>query len=357
MVNEPVVVKTIGQPELQDTRSKIREIVRYATLAPSSHNTQCWKFRACRDPQQENVHTITVLPDMSRRCSVVDPDDHHLYMTLGCAIENLIVAAKAQGFDAKVRDVSSEHPASEGVMVRLTPGSSEATPLFEAIPKRQCTRSEYDGKLLDSNEIKLLQLAGTGKGVQVQLLTDETSIETVLEFAVLANSAQISNSSFLQELKKWVRFDGRDATVKKDGLYGKCMGHPSIPRILGSPLFGFLVNEKSENEKLTKQVRSSAGIAIFVSDNDDAAHWIEAGRCYERFALQATALGIRNAMLNMPVEEADIRIEFAKAIKLQPAQRPDLVVRFGKGPEMPRSLRRPLEDVLEFEGEGDEESG
>ncbi|WP_404790191.1 hypothetical protein [Altericista sp. CCNU0014] len=84
---------------------------------------------------------------------------------------------------------------------------------------------------------------------------------------------------------------------------------------------------------------------MFVSDVDDKAHWVEAGRCYERFALQATALGIRNAFVNQPVEEARLRPAFARALGLG-AGRPDLVVRFGRGPEMPSSLRRSLEAVI-----------
>lgn len=62
-------------------------------------------------------------------------------------------------------------------------------------------------------------------------------------------------------------------------------------------------------------------------------------------ALQATALGIRNAFVNQPVEESRIRPEFAEALGLGD-RRPDLVVRFGRGKEMPRSLRRPVESVL-----------
>ena len=95
---------------------------------------------------------------------------------------------------------------------------------------------------------------------------------------------------------------------------------------------------KSENERYAKQIRNSAGIAIFVSGGVDRAHWVEAGRCYERFALQATALGIRNAFLNQPVEVGSIRAQFASALGLG-SQRPDLIVRFGRGPTMPFSLR------------------
>jgi len=74
-----------------------RELVRYATLAPSSHNTRCWKFAL------DGVgHAITILPDLSRRCPAVDPDDHHVFVSLGCATENLVQAALAHGLKAEV---------------------------------------------------------------------------------------------------------------------------------------------------------------------------------------------------------------------------------------------------------------
>jgi hypothetical protein len=82
-----------------------------------------------------------------------------------------------------------------------------------------------------------------------------------------------------------------------------------------------------------------------VSENSDKAHWIEAGRCYQRFALQATALGIRNAMINQPVEIQSLRSQLATYLGIG-HQRPDLIVRFGRGPLMPRSLRRSVDDII-----------
>ena len=60
-----------------------RELIRHATLAASSHNTQPWSFRVRPD-------AITILPDFSRRCPAVDPDDSHLFKSLGCAAEKLV---------------------------------------------------------------------------------------------------------------------------------------------------------------------------------------------------------------------------------------------------------------------------
>ena len=78
-----------------------------------------------------------------------------------------------------------------------------------------------------------------------------------------------------------------------------------------------------------------------VSGRNDKAHWVETGRCYGRFALQATALSIRNAFLNQPVEVGVVRPQFAAWLDLRADERPDLVVRFGRGPAMPLSMHRP----------------
>jgi hypothetical protein len=71
------------------------EPVRHATLAPSFHNTQCWKFDLQPQP-------VTILPDYSRRCPVIHHDDHHLFVSLGCAAENLSQAALAR-WDTRTR--------------------------------------------------------------------------------------------------------------------------------------------------------------------------------------------------------------------------------------------------------------
>ena len=69
---------------------EIRDLIRYATLAPNGHNAQPWLFRV-------SENRIDILPDFSRRTPIVDPDDHHLFVSLGCATENLALASAARG--------------------------------------------------------------------------------------------------------------------------------------------------------------------------------------------------------------------------------------------------------------------
>ena len=318
-----------------------RELVRYATLAASSHNTQCWQFKL-------EDRLISILPDLERRCPAVDPDDHHLYASLGCATENLVQAAKAYGLQSTV-DLES----ADSIRIHLESTQPLTTPLFEAIPERQSTRTEYDGQPLKNEELKQLELVAAGEGVNLILLTEKQAIEQVLAYVIEGNTAQINDPEFVKELKSWIRFNEQEAMRKGDGLFTKSSGNPTAPHWLGGMMFDQFFTPEAENEKYTKQIRSSAGIAIFVSNANTKSHWIEAGRCYQRFALQAAALGIRTAFLNQPVEVAALRPQFANYLGIgvggeSPAEnrRPDLVVRFGRGPEMPRSLRRPVEAVI-----------
>ena len=313
-----------------------QELVRYATLAPSSHNTQCWKFAL-----DAHGKVITILPDLSRRCPAVDPDDHHVFVSLGCAAENLIQAALAHG----LKGDAQFDPTTDAVHVTLEPTAAQSSTAFKAIAQRQCTRGDYDAAALSNEELRRLQRAGSSTTVRMLLLTERTAMERTLDYVIQANTAQMADPAFVKELKTWIRFNGADAVRTRDGLYSASSGRPAIPAWIGDLAFGWFFTPKSENDKYARQVRSSAGIAVFVGQAANKAHWVDVGRCYERFALQATALGIRNAFLNQPVEVSSLRPQFAATIGLAD-QRPDLVIRFGRGPALPASLRRPVEAVL-----------
>lgn len=315
----------------------LRDFVRFATLAPNSHNTQPWKFRLGDD-------AIDVIPDFSRRTPVVDPDDHHLYVTLGCAVENLVVAAGASGRPAQVA-VLDEGGNVTGVRVTLGRGEQTDTVLRDAIPARQSTRSVYDGESLTEAELRELEQAAARPGVDVVFITERERLEQALEFIVAGNNAQIDDPAFVRELKEWIRYNASSALDTGDGLFGKCAGNPGAPDWLGPIIFDLVFRKGPEQKKLEKQLRSSAGLAVFAAHEESPAGWIDAGRSFERFALRSTALGIRHAHVNMPVEVPAVRPAFADWLGM-PGRRPDLVVRFGRAEPMPMSVRRPLEDVI-----------
>ncbi|WP_299668566.1 Tat pathway signal protein [uncultured Ruegeria sp.] len=307
-----------------------------ATLAANGHNTQPWKFNI-------DESRIRILPDLSRRNEVVDPDDHHLYVSLGCAAENLAVAAKAHGRPAELSVASGTELQIDVAFGNGTPADNA---LYKAIPLRQSTRSVYDGQPVSPEDIALLTAAAKEEGVTVRLFTDLQEREAVSEFVVEGNTAQMDDPAFIAELRNWLRFNPVNAVEMGDGLFSACSGNPVVPEWIGTRLFNAFFTKDAENAKYREHIQSSAGVAVFIGDQADPQHWIKVGRSFERFALQATALGIRNAHINQPIEVPSIRPEFARWIGM-PDVRPDLIVRFGRAPALPMSLRRPVDDLIE----------
>jgi hypothetical protein len=310
-------------------------LVRYATLAPNGHNAQPWRFSI-------DGNNVSITPDLTRRTPVVDPDDHHLFVSLGAAAENLLLAGAAHGRPGSMLFF----PSGDGrVEIGLENGTADTGPLYKAIPSRQSTRSVYDGRPVALADLKQLEVASQVDGVSVILVTDDKRRDDVLAQMVAANSAQMDDPAFVRELKHWIRFNPAQALQKRDGLFGPCSGNPTLPTFVGNLLFNQFFDTEKENQKFTAQMRSSPGVAIFVGDKADKDHWIKVGRSFQRFALQATALDIRHAHINQPVEVPKARAQFADWLDM-PGARPDLVVRFGYAPPLPMSLRRPVKEVL-----------
>lgn len=313
----------------------MEDFIRYATLAANGHNTQPWRFHASQN-------RVAILPDFTRRTEVVDPDDHHLFVSLGCAAENLLIAAQAHGRPGAAHVESATETRIEIDLATSTP---KETPLYSAIPYRQSTRSAFDGQPVSANDLKSLKTAAREDGVSLLIFTEAEQREEVLEFVVQGNSAQINDPDFVSELRDWIRFSPQQALASNDGLFAACTGNPVIPAWMGNLMFSLVFKEDSENDKYRDHIRSSAGVAVFIGDRADPEHWIKVGRSFQRFALQATALGIRNAHINQPVEVPQVRAEFSSWLDIGSA-RPDLVVRFGRAKPLPMSARRPVSDVL-----------
>jgi hypothetical protein len=319
-----------------ETRDAIlRELIRYATLAASSHNTQCWTFEAKGD-------RVTIRPDLTRRCPAVDPDDHHLFVSLGCAAENLVQAASAHGYHGEVGIREAD---GNAVVITLEPAPPRVSALFDAIPFRQNTRTPYDSTPVAPADMRQLARADAGTGMHLEILSTPLQLAKLRAFVIDGNTAEDTNPAFIAELRNWIRFNDADAIATGDGVLSRLTGSPSLPGWLGGALLGTFLSPKSDGDHYASLVRHSAAIAIFVSEHDDVHHWVEAGRAYQRFALQATALGIRMSMLNQAVEVAPVRARFTEAFGFA-GGRPDLIVRIGHGPTVARSLRRPVGAVL-----------
>lgn len=311
-----------------------QDLILFATLAANSHNTQAWKFRA-----EDNSPTLT--PDRTRATPVVDPDDHHLLVSLGSAAENPPIAAASRGMPGGLRF----DPAAGGsTRFSYAGGAVRDTALPDAIKLRQSMRRLYDESNLPPADLRRLAETARVPGVDLIMITDPGEMSELADLIAAANAAQITDPAFMAELKHWMRFDPRHAMNPGDGLFSATSGNRVLPDWLVRLMLDWAYTAKAENKSNAAKIASSAGLAVFVAAKEDAAHWVQAGRACQRFALQATVMGLKQAFLNQPIEVAALSTRLAVKIGM-PGRRSGLLTRFGRGAAMPYAARRSVEAV------------
>ena len=313
--------------------AQMRALVYYATLAANGHNTQPWKFAI-----RENA--IEIHPDYSRSLPVVDPLDRALWISLGCALENLMIAARSVGYAPEVTYPDGK----DFIYVGLIPDAAQPNPLFDVIPRRQNTRSEYDGRLVKNADFDTLQVLPVETDVTLRFLANPADMNIAQEYVYQGNLTQYGDPTFVDELISWLRFNKKEALNALDGLYSGCSGNPQVPRWLGQ-MFVSGTKPQQQADSDAQKLRTSPSAVVIASAADNRATWVRTGQVYERLALQMTALDVKSAFLNQPIEVPALRGEFQTALSLGD-HLPQLLVRFGYAPAMPRSLRRPVEQVI-----------
>jgi hypothetical protein len=254
----------------------------------------------------------------------------------------MVHAAAAQGLSADVRF----DPGEDGVIVLLNRDASvRATNLYQAITKRQCVKTAYDGTSLVAPELEMLEKAGERQNVRTIMLLSEAQKDAIIDYVTRGNLAQLTDRAFRDELVSWIRFNPSEAIRTGDGLSGRTSGQPALPTWLAKWIIRLVLTPKGQAETDAKNIRSSAGVAVFVSRHNDKAAWVEAGRAYENFALRAASFNVRTAFINQPIEVPQLRPQFESWLGLD-GEHAQLMVRFGHGPMAPFSLRRPIDDVI-----------
>jgi hypothetical protein len=312
------------------------KIVRSAVKAPSGHNTQPWLFANKDDG-------ILIKPDFSRSLPVADPDHRELFISLGCAAETAMIAARFYGYNAGLNIDLLENQST--IKIDLSKNDhSEQPELYSFINSRQTTRNLYNGRSVSEDDLKKLKQIASESGFDVGFYLGQENIKTFLPYISEANALQMSNPEFKSELIHWMRFSEKEAMQKGDGLYVTCSGIPPLGRTLGCFVLRNFVTAKSEEKRLLKQMHKTALVAMFTTPNNAFVDWVKTGMIFQRFALTATKLGLNHSYINLPCQIPLVRDKMIKDLSL--VGFPQLIIRLGYSPKMYFSFRRRINEVI-----------
>jgi hypothetical protein len=320
------------------TEESILKIVKYAAKAPSGHNTQPWRFKTGYD-------TISLIPDFSRALPVAEEDNHALYISLGCALENIIIAATQFNYETQVEFTGDERKPQILVRLYAAPETIKSG-LFDYIVIRQVTRNKYSKDRIAQNLLSELFNDIPDEEVQIRLFLSETEINSLAPYIIEGTRRQFADKAFVNELLRWMRFSEKEVMLKGDGIWTASLGLPGTGRFIGNIVFRSLITACSEARRMEKLITASAGLALFMVSKNDPYHWIRLGQAFQRFGLKATKYQISHSHLNMPCEELPVREKLIRDFHLG-GLTPLLLIRFGHSEPMPYSFRRNIYTLLD----------
>lgn len=324
---------------MKEKRADYLFMIEQATKAPSGHNTQPWLFRICED-------SIEIHPDNRKTLHVVDRNRREMFVSLGCATENLCIAAGSIGYASKV------NVSEEGIIsIELhSVDNQKKTLLSGQITRRQTNRSIYNGKQIPEKVIRELLTLEKEEYIGIYCWQKQSiEFNKIRDYVLVGNKIQMSDSCFKNELKSWMRFNKRDEQQTLDGLSYAVFGAPNLPRWLSRLIMGTYLTPGMQNKSDEKKVNSSSHVVLFTVENDSIPEWIQLGRTLEHFLLKTTEAGIATAFINQPCELKVLAEQMQCEVIHQTGKEkriPVVLLRMGYAKAMPYSPRKERNEVI-----------
>jgi len=279
-------------------------LVHAATLAASPHNTQPWLFRVRED-------VIELMVDADRHIGTIDPLRREQWMGVGCALENLTVAAPALGWNAAVAAVPDAAVPGLAARIALLRADAKPHPLYDAIARRHTHRGAYDpGRTLEDSLFSGMDALAEGlPDVAVRWLRAPAERDRAGEAIVAATEAIIADREQSTDSWRWFRADWQALQRHRDGITLDAAGMP--PALLALvKMLPAMSMEASDAGWLdaTRKVHVATAPAygiVLAHDPRDPAQRLAGGRLWQRLHLWAAARGIGMQPLNQMPERAD----------------------------------------------------
>ncbi len=270
-----------------------------AVLAASAHNTQPWAFAIDGDQ-------VDVYADQTRTTGANDALQREFYISLGCAIENLVLAAEANGYGTTV--VLDPRTSPDLVAsVSLTAGSQVDSDLYDAIDRRRSNRSEFTDEPM--SDAVMASMSGLTDADTDLVWLDSPSDRS--EFAALlveSTRAHVNDDEQSRASFEWWRNDRDQIQRHKDGLNIDGVGLSPIIRTLGRILPG--TDRATADTTFLRITKKQAGTAaafgiITVDDPYSLERQLSGGRVLQRLHLWAAANGVGFQHMNQITERID----------------------------------------------------
>lgn len=325
---------------------------RHAILAPSAHNMQPWRIRL------DGTDGATLFCDLDRRLPETDPFDRQLTIGLGGFLELARMAARARGHDMAIVPFPEGAPPGDRdgrldarpvAALRFTAAEGLPTdPLFGQVLARRTNREAYAmDRPVDRRELR--RLTANGLDWRVRGTTTPRYVAEIRDLALEAIAIETNTPRVHRETVAVMRIGAREMDARPDGVAlsgpaveaGAALGLITRPKLADPGSWAFRAGE----ERMRATYGTAPAFIWVVTDRNDRASQLTAGRTYVRVNLAATALGLAMHPMSQALQEypelADVHSRL-HALLVPEGGRVQMLARVGYGPEVPPSPRYPL---------------
>lgn len=315
-------------PDTLPIEQQLRLLVGYAILAPSTRNSQPWRFTIDR-------HTVRLYADSGRRLPAADPNCRELYLSLGCALENLLVAATCLGYRHEVTCFPDPATPELAAVVSLqggtpsapapAPGATLDTLKLRRTPHRPFLERPVTRRVLD----RLKAVAGE-PGVRLSLCDSSDRRRSADVLSVRAVATLFGDEAYRQEM---LGPGGRGTSWLASQAGRLTLSHFEPARRLA--------------QQISALIRTSPVIGVIGSMSDTPADQLRSGRLFERLWLAATMEGLALQPIGYALQYPATR-EALSGLFPEAGAHAQQLVRLGYAAprESNPTPRRPLDEVV-----------
>jgi hypothetical protein len=274
-----------------------------AILAANPHNSQPWIFHV-------TAESVDLFTDPSRRTGTLDPLDREHHIGLGCALENLVLAAAARGYRTTVTLLPEPSDPTHVASVAFSSGVAQASTLHDSIGDRHSNRGPYTTATVSAAVLDTLTAQTTGLGgVSVHWFTTPSERAALGTLIIGATEAIIADDQQSIDAFAWFRNNRDDIDTNMDGLTLDCQGLSPVVLTIAKLL---PASSRSAGDRFwlnqTRTVHTATATAygvITVADPTDQTQRLGGGRLLQRIHLAATTSGLGLQHMNQITERID----------------------------------------------------
>lgn len=312
--------------------TEIEQIIRHASLAPSLHNTQPWRFRLL--PEVIELHY-----DPARRLPAADPAGRELRLACGAALFNLRLALENAGTRPIVTLLP--HLAEPTVLAEIRSGGHtdprpETRRLHAAIPQRHSHRAPFRDVPVPTADRNHMLHAAQSEQCWLHIVTPG-ELGTLEGLVHRAHRIQEADSRFRAELAAWT---GRPADTAEGVPTSAAGPRPGPQDQWVHRDFSAGVSPRPEGV----EYESYPLLVVLCTHQETPYAELQAGQAVQNVWLTATARNLAASMISEVIEVPDTRDELRHL--LGGTLQPQALLRIGYGGPTVPAPRRAVDDLI-----------